>query len=219
VRAGALEEEMSLWSRLFGDRVKRAGGDKQSRVFSERDNVGTRYETSDKVLAFWQTHVKGGSNAPVLMYHMRDRKSAMNAMLSLPPIQIAHDSGKLISTEVLQFGVYPTPEHGDVERSWGFVLAGQQMTPELYEAAVASCKKVKGIERVNRAPSRAAAANPGGSVDSSGSSKPSPNRVTFDRDENVDMLELAKTRGVPLVGSSGVVNWHIKCDWRGFLAN
>ncbi|HEX3870056.1 MAG TPA: hypothetical protein VHV77_06450 [Pirellulales bacterium] len=94
---------MSLWKSLFGNRERR---------LSERDNVGTRYETEESVQAFWMPYVLNRPSFPFIFYDMKSKAEAIEAMLSLPPMKVAADTGNLISTEVLQFGVYPKVVNG-----------------------------------------------------------------------------------------------------------
>jgi hypothetical protein len=156
---------------------------------SERDNVGTRYETQEKVDSFWIPYIMNRPKFPFIFYDMRERTDAINAMLSLPPIKTGLDSGKLISTEVLQFGVYPNERGG-----WGFFLAGEQITLALYEAAIASCEKYNGTNlRVSDPPKDIGTIAPS-------PSKPTSTSVTFDWEEKVDMLKQLKARGITIAG-------------------
>jgi hypothetical protein len=160
-----------------------------SRGPSERDNVGTRYETEERVNNFWLPYVMRRPKFPFIFYDMREKKDAMDAMLSLPPIKIASDSGKLISTEVLQFGVYPIVAGSEV-RSWGF----EQITLALYDAAIASCRKYHGTNpRVSDPPI-------GPPPVTSRPVKSTSASVTFEWEEKVDMLEQMKARGIEIVG-------------------
>jgi HEAT repeat protein/nitrate reductase NapE component len=160
---------------------------------SERDNAGTRYETQESVNNFWLPYVFSRPKFPFIFYCMREKKDAMDAMLSLPPIKIASDSGKLISTEVLQFGVYPIVADGEVG-SWGFFLAGEQISLALYDAAIASCRKYHGTKpRVSDPPK-------GSPPVTSRPAKSTSASVSFEWEEKVDMLEQMKARGIEIVG-------------------
>jgi hypothetical protein len=192
---------MSIWKRFFGDRSKSQAPASEkptrsappSRGLSERDNVGTRYESQEKVETWWTPYILSRPKFPFIFYDMREKKDAMDAMLSLPSIKIASDSGKLISTEVLQFGVYPLVVNGQTT-SWGFFLAGDQISPALYEAAITSCKKYNGTNpRVSDPPK-------GSTTVTSSSTKPATTAVTFDWEEKVDMLAQMKARGIEIVG-------------------
>ena len=167
-----------------------------SRSFAERDNVGTRYETQERVQNFWTPYLLGRPKFPFIFYDMPSKQDALDAMLALPPIKLASDSGKLISTEILQFGVYPNASSGTAA-TWGFFLAGERITPALYEAAVASCRKYHGTNpRVSDPPAAAGVV--------SNSSQPNSASVTFDWEERVDMLKQMKARGISIAGSENL---------------
>jgi HEAT repeat protein len=162
-----------------------------SPAFKDQDNVGTRHETQESVEAFWLPYVMNRPDFPFIFYEMREKDDAMGAMLSLSPLKVAADSGKVICTDVLDFGIYPNFVKGQI-RSWGFFLAGRRITPQLYEAAIASCKKHNGTNaRVSDSPNPAFAVSmpPAGAAS-----------VTFDREERVDILEEMRARNIEFVG-------------------
>jgi hypothetical protein len=165
-----------------------------SRRFAERDNVGTRYETQERVQNFWTPYLLDRPKFPFIFYDMPSKQDAFDAMLALPPIKQASDSGKLISTEVLQFGVYPDAASRNAAR-WGFFLAGDRITPALYAAAVASCKKNNGTNPRLSDPPKPVPANP---------TRPVSAAVTFDWEEKVDMLKQMKARGITIAGSENL---------------
>jgi hypothetical protein len=191
---------MGLLNKLFGKTSTsstKAAAPPPRDSLSECDNVGTRYETEEKVNSFWTPYILGRPKFPFIFYDMREKTDAMSAMLSLQPFKIASDSGKLISTEVLQFGVYPHVVNGKTV-SWGFFLAGDRITLTLYDAAIASCKKYNGTDpRVSDPPKGTAAA-------SGSSSKPVLASVTFDWEEKVDMLKQMKARGIEIAGAGAL---------------
>ena len=109
----------------------------------ERDNRGTRYDSEETVHDWWGKYTLNPPNFPYIFYRMPSKQDAVNAMLSLPPFKLATDTGKIISTEVLQFGVYDESEiYG--KPAWGFFMAGQQITLPLFNSAIASCQKYNG---------------------------------------------------------------------------
>jgi len=168
---------------LFGSRTK---------VLTEKDNVGTRYDTHDRVQAFWAPFILSRPKFPYIFFDFPNRQDAMDAMLSIPPVRKASDTGQLISTEILQFGVYPLEDRAG---KWGFFLAGDQISPELFDAVVVACRRHNGAnERLGDRPQSAAKpATP--SVGVSG--------VKFVREERVDMLAQMKARGIEIHDLSG----------------
>jgi hypothetical protein len=190
---------MIFWKRLFGNhsqstaqanpKLEKAA--MSSRGFSERDNIGTRYDTQERVENFWTPYYLNRPKFPFIFYDMREKKDAMDAMLSLPPIKIASDSGKLISTQILEFGIYPQVVKGQIT-SWGFFLAGNQISLELYDTAITSCKKFNGTNpRVSDPPKDSVTII-------SNSPKTNSTAVIFDFEEKVDMLAQMKARGIEI---------------------
>lgn len=196
---------MSLWKRFFGCRSKSSDSAKANHSatatpgLSERDNVGTRYETQARVRNFWAPYTFGRPSFPFIFYSMRTKNDAVDAMLALSPIKLASDSGKLISTEVLQFGVYPCESDGQIT-SWGFFLAGEQLTLELYDAAIASCTKYNGTNpRVSDPPEAPAP------LVTPVAAKPDLDSVLFDREEEINTLDHLKALGMEFSGSGSPV--------------
>ena len=190
-------------SGLFGkhsespDHTKTGKPEPATPGLSERDNIGTRYETQGKVEVFWAPYTFGRPSFPYIFYDMPSKKDAIDAMLSLPPFKIAADSGKLISTEILQFGVYPAERDG-VFTVWGFFIAGDQITLDLYNAAIASCEKYNGTNpRVSNPPEASAAVS---AAVSPASSKADLASATFDREEKVDTMKHMQSRGMTFTG-------------------
>lgn len=107
----------------------RPGVTKPSAKYNERDNAGTRYDSYDRVLNFGTLYVVNRPGFPFIFYDMPSREEAFAAMRSLPPIKTAAETGKLIGTEPLEFGVYPLEDRSG---RWGFFFAGNQITAELF---------------------------------------------------------------------------------------
>lgn len=115
---------MKFWEGLFG---------KQARRFTEKDNRGTRQDSVELASSYWITRMASPKKEPFLLYTFDDETAARAALLALPCIHIADDSGRLICTEVLFFGYYQT-ERGQYEA----ILCGGELTHELWAQAKAS---------------------------------------------------------------------------------
>ncbi|EGV15836.1 hypothetical protein [Thiocapsa marina] len=182
---------MSIWSCWFGAKAKASAG---ARLL-ERDNLGTRYETHDRVHAFWTPYILSRPSFPFLFYNMPSREAAMAALLELEPFGVAADSGKPISTEVLSFGVYPRDDGGAAP--WGLMLAGERVTAALYDAAVASCTAHGGSDpRLSERPPETTA--------TAARAAPSQEAVTFEREEQVDMLAQMEAMGIRVVADEAL---------------
>jgi hypothetical protein len=174
---------MSIWSCWFGAKAKAPAGGR----LLERDNLGTRYETHDRVNAFWTPYILGRPSFPFVFYDMPSREAAMAALLKLEPFALAADSGKPISTEVLSFGVYPRDDGGAAP--WGLMLAGERITAALYDAALASCTAHGGSNpRLSDRPPETTAPV--------ARAAPRPEAVTFDHEERVDMRAQMAAMGI-----------------------
>jgi hypothetical protein len=90
---------------------------------------------------------------PYVMYTFDTPQDAEAALLELPCIHVAEDSHKLICTEVLIFGYYPTEEG-----KYQTVIGGDELTHELWEQAKASFARHGGHRRNDLEPEKHAIA-------------------------------------------------------------
>ena len=112
------------------------------KIYNEQDNLGTRQETAGKADGYWTARLTCQLDHPFILYTFDREEDAREALLELPCIHVAEDSGKLICTEVLTYGVHPT-EHlasGD-DGAYATILAGADMTCQLYRLAEDSFKR------------------------------------------------------------------------------
>jgi hypothetical protein len=145
------EKPMSIWRRLFGsgnrERKEESEADPISQSttggeeFRERDNVGTRCETEDRGNTYFATLFQKDPE-PILFYFFDTKEKATEALSAVSCMAVAKDSGKLISTEILTFGVFPAVDHDD-SRTWGALLAGNSLTNDLWSEA-RECLKMHG---------------------------------------------------------------------------
>jgi hypothetical protein len=115
---------MGFLSKLFG------GKEEKPKSFNERDNKGTRHDSLGIASSYWMARISSPKKDPFVMYTFDNDEDARKAFLELPCIHIAQDSQKLICTEVLIFGYYPT-EQGKYEA----VICGDDLTYELWQQA------------------------------------------------------------------------------------
>ncbi|MBD3338555.1 MAG: hypothetical protein GF353_05585 [Candidatus Lokiarchaeota archaeon] len=141
--------------------------DSKHQIFTENDNLGTRYDTESLASSYFISRTSGNitvykdessgaesdsiespvKNEPYLLYEFESEKNAIAALLELPCIHLAKDSDKLICSEVLGFGYYLCKETGKYET----ILCGKDMTLELWKKAEASFsnsggRKINGLE-------------------------------------------------------------------------
>jgi hypothetical protein len=115
---------MGFLDKLFG------GKEETPKSFNERDNKGTRHDSLGIASSYWMARISSPKKDPFVMYTFDNDEDARKAFLELPCIHIAQDSQKLICTEVLIFGYYPT-EQGKYEA----VICGDDLTYELWQQA------------------------------------------------------------------------------------
>ena len=130
---------MGFWKRLSG---KTASGKAQAKSYKEKDNRGTRHDTESMASAYWMARISSPKKDPFVLYTFDTERDAREALLELPCIHVAADSGKLICTEVLIFGYYAARE-GKYEA----IICGDDLTHELWEQAKASFIKYGGRPR------------------------------------------------------------------------
>ena len=98
----------------------------QTRQYYERDNRGTRQNTEEEALLYWlRERPRLKERPPFILYRFNSSYEAEKALLTLPIIHKAADTGKLICDRIMAFGYYST--------SSGFyeaIIAGSDLTLE-----------------------------------------------------------------------------------------
>ncbi|HUP62952.1 MAG TPA: hypothetical protein VNA69_21345 [Thermoanaerobaculia bacterium] len=115
---------MSFWKKLFGNR---------SDSLRERDNRGTRFDNASVASSYWMARISSPKKDPFLLYTFPTEAGAREALLQVPCIRVASDSGNLVCTEVLTFGCYAN-ESGGYEA----FLCGADLTHDVWSQAKAS---------------------------------------------------------------------------------
>lgn len=137
-------------NKLFGkgDSVPKEQGGKS---FTEKDNMGTRHDTLSIANAYWSARMTSPKKDPFVVFTFDADKDAREALLELSCIHVAQDSQKLICTEVLIFGYYPT-QQGTYEA----IVCGDELTHNLWEQAKVSFAKHGGQRKNDLEPERRA---------------------------------------------------------------
>jgi hypothetical protein len=95
----------------------------------ESDNRGTLHDTTDMAVNYWMARMGSPKKDPYVM-HVFDRgEDARAALLELPCIHVAEDTGKLICTEVLIYGYWP------MEGTYEAMVCGDELSHDLWEQA------------------------------------------------------------------------------------
>lgn len=139
---------MGFLDRLFG-REAEAKKEPSGRSFTEKDNRGTRHDALEMATAYWVARMSSPKKDPFVMYTFDNEKDAREALLELPCIHVAEDSRKLICSDVLIFGYYPT-EQGKYEA----LVCGDDLTYELWQQAKESFGKHGGRRKNDLEPEK-----------------------------------------------------------------
>ena len=116
----------------------------------EADNVGIRCDTAiDGEAYFLPSSQK--KPEPIIFYLFDNKDKAIQALTEVSCITIAEDSRKLISTDILTFGVFPA-EGEDDSPTWGTLLAGKNLSHDTWSEARKYFKKYGGIMKRENKP-------------------------------------------------------------------
>jgi hypothetical protein len=98
--------------------------------FVESDNVGTLQDTLGKAESYWLARQFKERKEPYLLYWFASEAAARRALLGLPFVHGAHDTGSLICTKALSYGYYDAGD-GRFEA----ILAGWELDLTLFTQA------------------------------------------------------------------------------------
>jgi HEAT repeat protein/uncharacterized protein YndB with AHSA1/START domain len=112
-------------------------------LFYEKDNLGTRQDTTEKAISYWKGRRWQAKKEPdpFVLYTFKTEKDAKAALLELSCIHEAKDTGNLICTETLDFGYY------NLGSEYEAIICGVDLSHELWEIANASFAKHGGIKK------------------------------------------------------------------------
>ncbi len=116
----------------------------------EADNVGMRCDTAIDGKAYFLSLFQKEPE-PIIFYLFNNKDKAIQALAEVSCITIAEDSRKLISTDIIKFGVFPTVDEGD-SPTWGTLLAGKNLSHDTWSEARKCFKKYGGIMRRENKP-------------------------------------------------------------------
>jgi hypothetical protein len=126
---------------------------KQERVYYERDNRGMRVETIDQSINYWLgERMQNTRKDPFVYYVFSNESDARKAMLELPFIHTAQDSGKLICDDVFRFGYFAVTSNGAFTGDYDAFVAGADFTHDMWEKTHAAFAKHNGKKRSDLEP-------------------------------------------------------------------
>ena len=127
--------------------------------FFERDNMGTRQETMQQALTYWMGTRPGLKvKPPFALYDFSSAENAEKALLELPFIHKAADSGKLICDRIMTFGYYAVTENGILNGEYEAIIEGTDLTLAEFKQAEAVFESYGG-KRKNHAEPEATVRN------------------------------------------------------------
>ena len=118
--------------------------------YYEKDNRGNRHDTLEKAHLYWMNQrFCMEKKAPFVLFKFNNPFSAQQALLSLPFIHRALDTGKLICDRVMEFGYYPV-DIGIYEA----IVCGFDLTYEEFQFTELVFQKFGGVLKNHLEPSR-----------------------------------------------------------------
>jgi len=120
-----------------------------AKKYNEKDNMGTRHDDIGIANAYWIARQGAARKDPFTLYRFQDAAAARVALLELPCIHVAMDTGERICTEVLVFGHYDDDDSEITEA----IVAGSELTPALWAKAKSSFERHGGVCRNELEPS------------------------------------------------------------------
>ena len=144
---------MNWLSKLFGRSTPAA----EKTEYYERDNVGTRFTSADQAGAHRLVTRNAGIEEPCIDYCFKSESDARSTLMEVPCIKVARDSGNLVCTEILKFGVFK--RYSDVDDAFIALLEGKDLTHDLWIAAKTAFERRGGQKVAEVQPSKNAAAS------------------------------------------------------------
>ena len=135
----------------------KAASESVEEVYTEKDNMGTRQETFDEALSYWQIERFGRTdNPPFIIFTFPTAESAEGALLELPYIHKATDSGKLICERLMTFGYYEVSENNKPLGFYEALVTGHDFTLDEFNQAEQVFKEHGGTLKSHDAPETSA---------------------------------------------------------------
>lgn len=113
-----------------------------AKQYRESDNMGTRQENMGQAMSYWMVERRGLSvKPPFTLFTLPSADAAEKALLELPFIHKAVDSGKLICDRLMTFGYYETTLNGAPTGQYEALVAGNDLTKEEFHLAEEAFKR------------------------------------------------------------------------------
>ena len=109
---------------------------KGNKNLSDKDNRGSWIKNERMSLDYWNTRMASRSHEPFVIYRFDTEAEAKAALLEIPSIHIAEDTGNLICTSAIMYGFYQR-EDGKFEA----MVCGNDLTHDEWRIAKESFTK------------------------------------------------------------------------------
>ena len=135
-RCGKTRDEGHDWD---GNRCRICGKTRigATTEYYESDNVGTRQETVSQANTYWYVErMKMAQKPPFTLFLMPSAAAAEEALLEMPFMHRAKDSGKIICDRIMTYGVYQTEENDAVSQGkYEALITGFDFSLDEYQKA------------------------------------------------------------------------------------
>ncbi|MDR1381164.1 MAG: DUF805 domain-containing protein [Tannerella sp.] len=129
------------------------------KVYYERDNRGMRVDTLSQSVIYWTVErVRSPRKDPFVYYVFKNEYDARAALLELPFIHTAADTGKLISDGLLRYGYFAVTDNGRFTGEYDAFVSGADFTHDLWRQTHIAFARHNGLKKNDMEPERDAAA-------------------------------------------------------------
>ncbi|MDO5826086.1 MAG: hypothetical protein Q4Q22_06880, partial [Methanosphaera sp.] len=132
------------------DSMDDSNNDATAQAYYDRDNLGTNHDTVEKATAYWLgERFQSEYKPPFTMYVFDNPKDAEEALLELPYIHKAADTGNLICDEVFIYGYYKVSDN-----NYEAIVCGKDLTYKEFTQAEEAFEKHGGTRKNNLEPDK-----------------------------------------------------------------
>lgn len=137
---------------MFADISASPNGSSDTKYY-ERDNLGTRQDSFGQANVYWMgERVRLKVKPPFTLFAMPSKKAAEKALLELPFMHRAADTGKLICDRMMTFGVYETEKNGSLTGEFEAMITGNDLTLAEFNLAEEALERHSGKRKNSAAP-------------------------------------------------------------------
>ena len=132
------------------EKVTDSMDENHTEAYYNMDNLGTNHDTVEKATAYWLgERFQSEYKPPFTMYIFDNAEDAEKALLELPYIHKAIDTGKLICDEVFIYGYYKV-----ADANYEAIICGKDLTYEQFTQAEKAFEKYGGKRKNNLEPEK-----------------------------------------------------------------